>query len=152
MVLRGHNGSVFSVAIDPLGREVASGGHDGTVRIWPVGGGEPRVLRGHQGVVWSVGFSPAGRLLASSGNDGTLRIWSTTGEGDPVVFRGYQASVESVSFSADGRSLLTTHDDGTVRVQACEVCGATQQVLALGRARVTRQLTADERKTFGVRS
>jgi hypothetical protein len=37
-------------------------------------------------------------------------------------------------------------------VQDCEVCGPIQQVLALGRTRVTRQLTAAERKTFDVRS
>src|SRR4051794_35386365 len=44
-VYRGHEGRVRSLAIDPTGRWLASGGDDGTVRIW-------ELLSGRQ--VWSV--------------------------------------------------------------------------------------------------
>jgi hypothetical protein len=58
--------------------------------------------------------------------------------------------VESVSIKGD--ELLTPHDDGSVHMQDCEVCGDTREVLALVRTRATRDLTAEERKAFGVRS
>ncbi|KAK3341736.1 NUC169 domain-containing protein [Lasiosphaeria hispida] len=47
-IFRGHDGRVRSVAIDPTGLAVASGGDDGTVRVW-------ELLTGRQ--VWSVKLS-----------------------------------------------------------------------------------------------
>ena len=35
-LLLGHEASVFNLAIDPLGRWIASGGQDGTLRLWPM--------------------------------------------------------------------------------------------------------------------
>jgi len=35
-LLLGHVGFVASVDVDPLGRWIATGGQDGTVRIWPM--------------------------------------------------------------------------------------------------------------------
>ncbi|KAM7224476.1 ribosome biogenesis protein ERB1 [Rhypophila decipiens] len=47
-VFRGHEGRVRSVAVDPTGSTIASGGDDGTVRVWDL-------LTGRQ--VWSVKLS-----------------------------------------------------------------------------------------------
>jgi WD40 repeat protein len=35
-VLLGHDGLISDVEIDPLGRWIATGGKDATVRIWPM--------------------------------------------------------------------------------------------------------------------
>jgi WD40 repeat protein len=35
-LLLGHEGSVWALAVDPLGRWIASGSQDGTVRLWPM--------------------------------------------------------------------------------------------------------------------
>jgi WD40 repeat protein len=35
-LLLGHEGTVWALAIDPLGRWIASGGMDTTVRLWPM--------------------------------------------------------------------------------------------------------------------
>jgi WD40 repeat protein len=76
-LLSGHASSVLSVGFSS-NRVLASGGRDGTVRLWDV-----RVhrqlgpaLQVQKGYVSSLAFSPDGRMLASGGRDGTVQLWA----------------------------------------------------------------------------
>jgi WD40 repeat protein len=67
------------VALSADGKLVASGGGDGTVRLWETRTGVPvAVLEGHTGGVWGVALSADGRLAASGGYDGTVRLWEAS--------------------------------------------------------------------------
>ena len=80
--LTGHAGVVAAVAIAPDGSWLATGGSDGTARIWDAATGQPRAtLTGHAGLVAAVAIAPDGSWLATGGSDGTARIWdAATGQ------------------------------------------------------------------------
>jgi WD40 repeat protein len=55
---------------------MASGGDDGTVKLWEASSGRLLAsLSGHTGVVWGVALSSDGRLVASGSFDGTVKLW-----------------------------------------------------------------------------
>ncbi len=81
---REHGGAVNAVAWSPNGNILATGGADGTVRLWNSEGSvNYAVLRGHTSSVISVSFSSDGSTLASgsSSPDATIRIWDVDTQG-----------------------------------------------------------------------
>ena len=118
--LTGHAGAVSSVAFAPDGKTLASGGSDGTVRLWNVGTHQPlgEPFSGNGAGVSSVAFAPDGKTLASGGSDGAVRLWNVGTRqrlGEPLTGHGYGNRVSSVAFAPDGRTLASGGSDGAVR-------------------------------------
>ncbi|MEU4428542.1 WD40 repeat domain-containing protein, partial [Actinoplanes sp. NPDC024001] len=97
----------------------ASGGEEGTVRLWETSTGrELIVLVGHQGPVRAA--CPLGRgLLATAGDDRTLRVWDVHSGAHVHTFTGHTGAITGVCTitAYDGRTLLaSTSHDATVRL------------------------------------
>ena len=119
---------VCSVTLPSGATRLASGGFDGTLRLWDAEGDEAvAVLRGHAGAVESVCgvVLPGGAVrLATAGGDGTVRIWHAEGEGGAVaVLRGHAGGVwcvSSVVLPGGAVQLCSGGADGTVRMWDAE--------------------------------
>src|ERR1044072_6062286 len=73
----GHSASVSAVAYRADGTLAASGGEDGSVKLWlPATGRLIRTLGGHTSPVVALSFEPRGRRLASLGAwETNIRVW-----------------------------------------------------------------------------
>ena len=109
---------LLSVSFSPDGKTIASGGRDGTVRMWDV---ETRVA-----LMWnytkdaisvdSLSFSPDGKTIASGDWHGTVRMWDAQTGIEIRRFIGHTDWVVSLSFSPDGKTVASGGRDGTVRM------------------------------------
>jgi eukaryotic-like serine/threonine-protein kinase len=110
-VLKGHRGWVTGLAFASDHRQLASGGVDGTIRLWSLANARthdvalPRV---HRGDVCALAFSPDGGLVASGPTtlDGLVWLWDIHGEmpRDLAFVQAHQ-SVTALAFSPDGHTL-----------------------------------------------
>jgi len=136
-----HVGGVLSVSCSRRGDHVASGGADGTAKVWKAQGTNSALLHtllSHGSVVHSVAFSPSGQTLASGGGDKTIRVWQVDSGLQTICNRGHdgthgclcrrvdagqrcsvlghRGSVRSVAFSLDGRRIASSSGGGGCKV------------------------------------
>jgi hypothetical protein len=76
-----------------------------------------------------------------------VRIWSAATGRQLTQFQ-YGNSLSDCQFSPDGREVVSGGDDGDTRIFSTELAGPLVQLERIARQRVTRQLTAAERRTY----
>ena len=106
-----HGDSVYSVALSPDGKLLASAGENNVVILWNVADGKKRkVFTGPSDSVMCIVFSPDGQLLASASLDGFVRLWNVLSERRRKTF-AHGGWVKSVAFSPDGKTLVSGGED-----------------------------------------
>ena len=114
---KGHNGTVWHVAISNDDKKIASAGNDGIVNIWDVETGNLLYkLTDHKRIVWSVKFSPDGTKLASASFDFTLKLWNVADGKLLWDNKEHKETVVDLAFSHDGKILASTSDDKTIKL------------------------------------
>ena len=127
--LVGHVDDITCGAWSPLNsKRLATGSHDGSVRIWNLDTGEHDLLRGHSSSVLTLVWSPHdAELLISGSHDTTLIMWNistvdwdeTTQEEDAKMFHvsAHNGPVRVLAWSPANRwKYASGGDDAIVRV------------------------------------
>ncbi|MBY0522173.1 MAG: protein kinase [Gemmataceae bacterium] len=118
--VRNLGAAIVSIALLPKSSRVALGMGDGTVRIYELGGPQPRELQSfnaHQGAVYSIAASPDARVLASAGQDRTIRLWALSpggGASKGPALEEHRDAVHSLAFCVDGKTLASGSADRSV--------------------------------------
>lgn len=109
--LRGHQGTVLSMAFARDSKKVVTACEDGKVRIWSVPDWKLlQPLAGHHGPVHWAEFSPDGNWVVSAGEDHTVRIWRAEDGKPEQTLEESQAPVLTVAFSPNGEYIAATSE------------------------------------------
>jgi WD40 repeat protein len=112
--LTGHTDGVIGVAISHDGKQIASGGQDGTVRVWDLATAKQTHLFRVPGWNFSVAFSPDDKTLASGGGS-LVQLWDLKKEPSQLTASfSHSGRILGVAFSPDGKRVASAGQDGQV--------------------------------------
>jgi WD40 repeat protein len=145
-------GELARIAFEPDGNRIAVAGWNSAITVADARTGRiDAVLTDHTRGVDDIVWSPDGRYFASASLDDTARVWDAK-RLRVLRILPHPDPVDGVSFTPDSRDVVTTDVANVVRVwDTCTDCDDARALLALAKSRVTRGLTAQERKTFAAR-
>jgi hypothetical protein len=117
--IEGHRDAIYSVALSPDGKILATGSYDQKIKLWTVENGEElKTLAGHNGAIFDLAFRPDGKILASASADRTVKLWDVaSGERRDTLSQSLK-EVYAVAFASDGKRLVAGGVDNRIRVWA----------------------------------
>ncbi len=117
-VLGHHKGKVADVAFSPDGTMAASASWDGTIGLWPLSRGAPKVLRSPDGGVNALAFAQGGNRLYAATNGGSVLVYDLTADETPLRLAQHGFGINRLVLTNDW--LAYGAIDGATRVIAAD--------------------------------
>ena len=147
LTLQGHAHVIKSLACSPDGQRFVTGSADQTAKVWDAQTGQVLfTLADHDGAVISVAWSPDGKQILTGSWDQTAKVWDAETGWELSTLQGREGSVQSAVWSPNGKRIATAGRDGIVQIHTTDI----NELLQIAESRVTRQLTSEEKETYGV--
>jgi WD40 repeat protein len=114
----GGGATVWSIAVSPDGRRLASGDSAGRIRLWDAAapGTSQADWLAHASPVTVLAFAPDGQTLATGGRDAAVTLWDVAAGRRLRVFKGHHGAVMALAFSGDGATLASSDARGVARL------------------------------------
>jgi hypothetical protein len=118
------NTHVWSMEFSPSGKQLATAGMDGVIKIWKMTGAVPTKTATLSTVGQAfVAYSPDGRLFAEGSNMGDLKLYDASTLTLLTTLAGHDVDITAVRFTADSQHLWVLDDNG--RVTRHDIGGST---------------------------
>jgi WD40 repeat protein/serine/threonine protein kinase/tetratricopeptide (TPR) repeat protein len=131
-----HGAMIRSIAWSPDGKNIVTGGWDGSAQVWDTTTGKPvgPTLR-HPNPVNVVRFTPDGRTIVTGGPDGVTRWWDVVTAQQLVgTLTGNKIPVRDLAFSPDGRRLVIAQGgEETGQIVVCRLAHSLSRPAVKGK-------------------
>ncbi|MFB2934036.1 AAA-like domain-containing protein [Aerosakkonemataceae cyanobacterium BLCC-F154] len=111
---RGHQASVYAVALSPNHKIIASAGDDRTIKLWNFDGKLLHSFIAHSERIWKLAFSFDGQFLVSASADSKVKIWRING--DLVATLSHEGAVWGVAWSPQKNIIASTSRDDILKL------------------------------------
>jgi WD40 repeat protein len=109
---------VVGAAFTPDGSILATGGEEGTAKLWDVASlREIATLKGHLRSIHALDISPDGRRLATAGGgDESVKLWDIRTHQELITLSGEGSMVNQLAFSPDGNKIVGLNSEGQLHI------------------------------------
>lgn len=110
-------GDIWSLAVAPDGRSIATGDSTGSFQVWDVATGEERLhIQIGERDVKALAFAPDGKILAAACSDvgldaNLIHLWDLDADRAARTLEGHARPVRALAFAPDGKTLASTAEE-----------------------------------------